>query len=148
MTSTPSSIRMATSAARNHLSDIITRVQDPRSYCVLTKHGKAVAAIVSMAELHRIWEQQDIEDVVVNRQRPAKFRFGTGGHMTNHEAAEAIQKVQMDRRMEREVLHAAGLEPIPGGELTVEGEDVADALVEQLGLRDRVWSSVLKMVRG
>ena len=118
----PWSARVPTSIARERLSDIITNVQDPRAYCVLTRHGKPVAAVVSIAELHRIWEQQDIEDVIRHGKRPAKFHFGPGGHMTNREAAEAIQKTQMDRRMEREVLKRAGLEVVPGGEVEVEVE--------------------------
>ena len=105
-----------TTQVRDKLSTIITRVQDPRRYCILTRHGKAVAAIVSMAELKRIWNAADI-DAAIAGHRPAKFTFGTGDHMTNHEAAEAIRELQMDRWMEREVLKKAGMHPVPGGEL-------------------------------
>ena len=114
--------RMSTSKARERLSDIVTHVQDPRTYLVLTRHDKPVAAIVSMAELDRIWKQEDIEDIIHNGRRPSKWTFGTGGHLTNQEAAEAIQQLQLDRRMEREVLAKAGLEPIPGGEVAEEIE--------------------------
>ena len=51
-----------------------------------------------------------------------KFIFGWGSHATNAEAAQAILKVQMDRRMEREVLARAGKTPVPGGEVEVEAE--------------------------
>ncbi len=106
-----------TSQARDRLPWIIHQVQDPRAYCVLTRHGKSVAAIVSMAELKRIWKSQEIEDVSSGRLQPCYLHFGKGGHNTNAEAAEAIQQMQLDRFMEREVLRTAGLEPVPGGEL-------------------------------
>ncbi|MEL7026594.1 MAG: type II toxin-antitoxin system Phd/YefM family antitoxin, partial [Pseudomonadota bacterium] len=112
-------MKISTSVARDHLSAIIMRVQDPRAYCVLTRHGKPVAAIVSMAELKRIWSDQDIDDIR-NGRRPMYFRWGRGNHSTNAEAADAILKVQLDRRMEREVLTRAGKEPLPGGEVAIE----------------------------
>ena len=115
-------MRVSTTTARDHLSEIITRVQDPRAYCILTRHGKPVAAIVSVAEMKRIWSDQDIEDVASGKKTPAKFIFGRGSHATNAEAAQAILKVQMDRRMEREVLARAGKDPVPGGEVEVEAE--------------------------
>jgi prevent-host-death family protein len=111
------SFTLPTSQARERLSMIVHKVQDPRAYCVLTRHGKPVAAIVSMAELRRIWKQQEIEDVSSGRARPSYLRFGKGGHDTNAEAAEAIQEMQLDRFMERQVLKTAGLAPVPGGEL-------------------------------
>ena len=116
-------MRISTSLARNHLSEIVTRVQDPRAYCILTRHGRPVAAIVSIAEMKRIWSDQDIEDVASGRKIPSKFIYGRGDRFaTNAEAAEAIRKVQMDRRMEREVLARAGKEPVPGGEVALEAE--------------------------
>lgn len=117
--------RLATTAARKHLSEIVTRVQDPRSYCVLTRHGKPMAAIVPMSALNRIHDLEDIEDVVQHGKRPAKFWFGTGGARSNAEAAEAVLKLQMDRKVEREVLANAGMEPVPGGELLGEVETPA-----------------------
>lgn len=122
MTDLPATLRLSTSAARDQLSAIITRVQDPRAFCVLTRHGRPVAAVVSMAELKRIWAQHEIEDIARNGHRPARFRLGRGGFRTNAEAAEAIQTAQLDRRVEREVLAAAGLAPVPGGELVLEAE--------------------------
>jgi hypothetical protein len=78
-------------------------------------------AVVSVAGLKRIWNQQEVA-AIAEGKRPVMFRLGRGGYRTNAEAAEAIQKAQMDRRMEREVLAAAGLAPVPGGELVVEAE--------------------------
>lgn len=123
MTDYPLPFRIPTSAARDALPGIVTRVQDPRACCILTRYNKPVAAVVSMAELRRIWTQQDMEDIIHNGKRPAMFRFGRGGlYRTNAEAAEAIQQIQLDRRTEREVLMAASLDPVPGGELIAEVE--------------------------
>jgi len=54
MLTNPQSIRLPTSQARDRFSEIIHFVQDPRASCILTRHGKAVAAVVSMAELRRL----------------------------------------------------------------------------------------------
>ncbi|WP_371227213.1 type II toxin-antitoxin system Phd/YefM family antitoxin [Roseovarius sp. 2305UL8-3] len=115
------SFSVSTSAARDRLSAIITQVQDPRSTVILTRHGKPVAAVVSMAELKRIWKEEEIEDIVQNGRRPARFMFGRGlKAKTAHEAAEQVHQVQLDRLMEREILQSVGMEPIPGGELMTE----------------------------
>lgn len=114
------SYSLPTTTARAKLSQIIILVQDPRSCVILTRHGKPVAAVVSMGELERIWASHDIEDIVEHGKRPVSFRFGKDGAVTQHEAAERVQQVQLDRRAEREVLAGQGLEPIPGGELAAE----------------------------
>jgi len=116
------SYSVPTSDARRKLSEIVALVQDPRCCVILTRHGKRVAAVVSIPELERIWKQQDIEDIVEHGVRPATFLFGKWemGAATPAEAAEMIQQIQLDRKMEREVLKNAGLEPIPGGEVTAE----------------------------
>lgn len=133
-----------TRAARARLSEIMLKVQDPRSYCILTRHGHPVAAVVSIAELRRIWHQQDVDDIVTGKKRPSYFRFGKGGFQTNAEAAEAIQQLQLDRRMEREVLATAGLDVIPGGELQAEtapvtGQDTGPDPTEPATPRRRWW---------
>lgn len=113
-------MRISTTKARAILTEIVTRVQDPRSYCVLTRHGKPVAAIVSMPELERIWSQQRVEDFVEEGWRPVTFEVGKGffaSGKTQQEVAEELQQVQMDRAMERSILQKAGLTPIPGGEI-------------------------------
>ncbi|MEM7076559.1 MAG: type II toxin-antitoxin system Phd/YefM family antitoxin [Pseudomonadota bacterium] len=130
------SFSISTSAARTQLSRIVTQVQDPRAVAILTRHGRPVAAVVSMAEVARIWRAQDIEDIVSNGRRPITWTYGKGGvasGVTPHEAAERILEVQMDRRMEREVLKYAGLEPIPGGEVA-----------EQAAVPARRWWQVWK----
>ncbi|MEM6589833.1 MAG: type II toxin-antitoxin system Phd/YefM family antitoxin [Pseudomonadota bacterium] len=110
---------VSTSVAREKIAEIILLAQDPRAAVVLTRHGKRVAAVVSVEELERIWKQQDVEDIVEHGRRPVTFYFGkwSMGARSNAEAAEMIQQMQMDRFMEREVLKTAGLKPVPGGEL-------------------------------
>ena len=134
----PKSVRLPTSNARDRFSDIIHFVQDPRATCILTRHGKDVAAIISMAELRRIYKQQDVEEITEHGHRPAMFTFGKEMHLTNAEAAEHVQRVQMDRRVEREVLSAAGLKPVPGGELVEEMEVTAEVSPE-VGVKRKWW---------
>ena len=133
------SYSVPTSVARGKLAEIVTLVQDPRSCVILTRHGTPVAAVVSMPELERIWQQQHIEDVVKHGERPVTFRYGPWemGAATNQEAAEMIQQIQMDRLMEREVLKKAGLEPIPGGEVVAVMPEV-----EEVVERKRRWWEV------
>ncbi|WP_299301416.1 type II toxin-antitoxin system Phd/YefM family antitoxin [uncultured Litoreibacter sp.] len=130
--------RVATSAARDQLPALIHFVQDPRAACILTRHGKDVAAIVSMAELKRIDKQHDIEAITKHGHRPSIFTVGPHGFWTNAEAAEHIQQLQMDRRIEREVLAKAGLDPVPGGELTEEVAVVREVEADQQ-VRRRWW---------
>lgn len=130
-------MRFSTTQARDRLSEIITRVQDPREYCVLTRHGRPVAAIVSMAELKRIWADENIEEIGAGRHVPSMFLFGKGTeYKTTSEAAAAIHQIQLDRRTEREVLARAGKTPLPGGELTME---VEVAVPEAPPRRRRWW---------
>jgi phosphoribosylaminoimidazole carboxylase (NCAIR synthetase) len=103
---------------------------------VLTRHGKAVAAVVSMAELRRLHKLHDAEDISDHGHRPVTFTLGKELHMTNAEAAEHVLRVQMDRLTEREVLKKAGLEPVPGGELTEEMEVVREPARQR---RRRWW---------
>jgi len=129
-------LRLSTTEARDRLSEIVARVQDPRAFCVLTRHGKPMAALVSMAELRRLHDLQEIEDVVRHGHRPVAFRFGIGlGARTAQEAAQRVLQLQMDRRIEREVLAQAGLDPVPGGELTGEAEGAVE-------VRKRRWWAV------
>ncbi|MDJ0858023.1 MAG: type II toxin-antitoxin system Phd/YefM family antitoxin [Dinoroseobacter sp.] len=118
----PALLRLSTTVARKHLSEIVVKVQDPRSHCILTRHNKPVAAIVSMTELHRIWRQQDMDDLIDKGRTPAHLRMGGTDFPgeTKQEVAEQVQQVQLDRRRERQLLIEAGLRPIPGGELEIE----------------------------
>lgn len=117
----PAAISVPTSEARERLSGLITHVQDPRAFAVLTRHGRPVAALVSMAELKRIWKQHDITEMLESGQRRAGFYLGPSGKArTLREAAEEVQKIQLDRKQERELLDMAGLDPVTGGEILAE----------------------------
>lgn len=111
--------RFSTSVARENLSQIILLAQDPRAVVVLTRHGKPVAAVVSMAEMQRILKQQDVEDISVHGVRKLVHWFGPSelGARTLEEAGEKVQQMQLDRLAEREVLRKAGLPVVEGGEL-------------------------------
>ncbi|MCR9145601.1 MAG: type II toxin-antitoxin system Phd/YefM family antitoxin [Rhodobacteraceae bacterium] len=114
------------SSARARLSEIVLKVQDPRSSFILTRHGKPVAAVVSMEELNRIWSEQEIADILANRT-PVEWvlkGLSKSRMTTPHAAAEKIRKVQMDRKAERAILEYAGMEPVEGGEVGVEVEEV------------------------
>lgn len=139
----PISYRISTTKARDRLPRIVADVQDPRAYVVLTRHNDPVAAVVSMSELKRIWEQQDIQDVIDGTHRPSSFYFGKGlGKATNREAAEEVRRIQMDRRIEREVLKRAGMDPMPGGELMLEiSEHVSRPRWWQVWRQPRRWLS-------
>ncbi|MEM9550640.1 MAG: type II toxin-antitoxin system Phd/YefM family antitoxin, partial [Pseudomonadota bacterium] len=54
-------MRLTVSDARSQLGHLVTRVQDPRTEVILTRHGKPVAALVSITEVRRIWDLQDTE---------------------------------------------------------------------------------------
>lgn len=117
----PSPFRMATSEARDRMSEIVRRVQDPRVQCVLTRHGKAVGAIVSMPELRRIMRHKDEERVYDKSWAPGSFYTTPEGQLlTMAEAGEAVRKVQLDRLAERRILVKSGLRPVPGGEVEME----------------------------
>ncbi|WP_179378899.1 type II toxin-antitoxin system Phd/YefM family antitoxin [Jannaschia marina] len=123
----PRSMSLTVSAARGRLSEVLTLVQDPRAYCVLTRHGKPIAAIVSMPELRRIWRDQDAERWDNPRHRPSGVFKGPKGYFaTDRETAEHIREVQLTRWQERRLLRRQGMDVVAGGEvetvLTVEEE--------------------------
>jgi hypothetical protein len=116
---------LPTSRARDHLSQIITHVQDPRNRCLLTRHGKQVAAIVSLDMLARIDRLLMHEGVYDGTWKPGNFTTAADGHlMDDQEAAEYVQQKQVDRLGERRILARAGLEPVPGGEILAEVTEV------------------------
>ncbi|RVT85572.1 type II toxin-antitoxin system Phd/YefM family antitoxin [Rhodobacteraceae bacterium CCMM004] len=126
--SDPGPIRLTVSEARSNLAWLVLQVQDPRSYAVLTRHGKPVAAMVSMAELRRIWGEQDGDEGVPGvlwrwcrtrwrSLRPGGFIVGRSGKLVSmSEAAYEVREIQRARKAERAVLKAAGVEGVKGGE--------------------------------
>lgn len=122
MSKDPAPGRLTISEAREHLASIVLRVQDPTDACVLTRHGKPVAAIVSMASLARIRRDEDAERWADPRHRPLGSVKGLDGReaTTDREAAEIVREVQLARWQERRVLERQGMTPLAGGELLVD----------------------------
>ena len=144
---TPYHMRLPMAKARERLAEIVMRVQDPRYYCVLSRHGKPVAAVVSMAALRRIQRQEDVSRVYDGRWAPGNwYSDGKGKLLTIEEAGETVQQVQLDRLAERRILAKSGLEPVPGGEVEMdaltETVDTAEAGAEPVaatGRKKRGW---------
>lgn len=122
-------MRITISEARARLGQLCARAQDPRQVIVLTRHGRALAAIVSIDEVQRIWRLQ--EDAWFGRRNPLTGRRRSGAAkvgmqlvpgpdgrlVTAGEAAELVRDRQLTRAEERRVLEAGGLSPVEGGEL-------------------------------
>lgn len=122
-------MRLSLSDARACLGQLCARAQDPREIIVLTRHGRDLAAIVSMEEVRRIWTLQD--DAWMGPKNPLTgmrpggaiqlrrdLTLGLNGKpVTHREAAEQVQQVQMTRAAERRVLAEGGLDPVEGGEV-------------------------------
>ena len=106
---------VSTSEARKCLPRLVAKVQDPREWVVLTRHGREVAALVSFEDLKRIFDLHD-QDAAARRPPPPPglVRLPTGGFGSPRQAAEQVLKVQMDRKREREVLEAGGLDVVRG----------------------------------
>jgi prevent-host-death family protein len=131
-------MRLTVSQARARLGQLCAQAQDPRDVIVLTRHGRDIAAIVSIAEVKRIWKAQD--DSWLGRKNPltgkrsghaarltAGLVAGPDGRVVSaREAAEMVREVQMTRAEERRLLAQGGLEAVEGGEI---GERVAPAWV-------------------
>lgn len=122
-------MRVTVSDARARLGQLCAEAQDPREVIVLTRHGRDLAAIVSMGEVKRIWKAQD--DSWFGRKNPLTGKR-TGNAMrlpgglipgphgrlvSEHEAAELVREVQMTRAEERRLLAQGGLDAVDGGEI-------------------------------
>ncbi|MGB3407894.1 MAG: type II toxin-antitoxin system Phd/YefM family antitoxin [Jannaschia sp.] len=122
------------SDAREKLAAICTAVQDPDVRVILTRHGRAVAAVVGMNGLGRLIRQQEQEWRIRNGWIPTGLRRKRGEDriLSRGDAALQLRDVQLDRLAERRMLAEAGLTPVPGGELEVTG-------VEMVPARRRWW---------
>ncbi|MEL7100539.1 MAG: type II toxin-antitoxin system prevent-host-death family antitoxin [Pseudomonadota bacterium] len=115
---TPRPARVSTTRARQNLSTLIKHAQHPKCFVVLTHHGAPAAALVSMVNLKRIFNAEDVERVVAGTHRRGGFCYSeVVWGKTDRETAEGIQRLQIDRMREREMLARHGLEEIPGGEI-------------------------------
>ncbi|MGH3466289.1 MAG: type II toxin-antitoxin system Phd/YefM family antitoxin [Thermocrispum sp.] len=56
------------SQAREHLGEVVARVEHAHERAVLTRHGRAVAAVVSMEDLRTLEAAEDAADLAAARQ--------------------------------------------------------------------------------
>ncbi len=71
-------IRLAASAVRDSLGDTLNRVAYRGERIVLERHGKAVAALVSvddLALLEDLEDRADVEAIRLARQEPGEIPF-------------------------------------------------------------------------
>ena len=109
-------MRLTLSDARKNLGHAVTHVQDPNNFVILFRHGKAVAGIVSMPNLKRIWQQQDEQDKgeiwhPLYHIRHSRHRVWTPGEIgrggkivSKREAALQLRTLQLNRADERRIL--------------------------------------------
>lgn len=139
-------MQLTISAARQRLGEVVARVQDPNECVVMTRHGTPVAAVVSMANLNRIWQIEDEQDHgMIKHPLNKNMHFigapfgrlveGLMGRMvTPKEAALQVRTLQLTRLEERRILEAGGLEAVEGGELGGE---------PKVEVRNRSWFSAI-----
>lgn len=136
-------MKVTIAEARSCLGRLCTQVQDPREIVVLTRYQHPVAALVSIAELRRLLNLQETEEL--GPRHPLSGRRGgsqlpgfvpgvDGTPVTPAEAAQQMQEIQMTRKAEREVLAAGGLAPVEGGEL-----QVRQRWLRPVGWLTRMW---------
>ena len=71
--------------ARNKLGELVNRARYGREQVLLSEHGKAVAAIISVPDLEALQEAQDAADA-----RDALAAKAAGGRWIPHDEVEAI----------------------------------------------------------
>jgi prevent-host-death family protein len=56
------------SAARDHLGDVVSRAEHAQERTVLTRHGKPVAAVISIDDLRELEAAEDRADLAAARE--------------------------------------------------------------------------------
>ncbi|WP_253890378.1 type II toxin-antitoxin system Phd/YefM family antitoxin [Actinokineospora diospyrosa] len=59
---------MPISMARDHLGEVVSRVEHAHERAVLTRHGRPVAAVVSIDDLRRLEAAEDEADLTAARE--------------------------------------------------------------------------------
>ncbi|WP_131765335.1 type II toxin-antitoxin system Phd/YefM family antitoxin [Candidatus Protofrankia californiensis] len=59
---------MPISEARDHLGEIVSKAEHAHERIVLTRHGRAVAAVISIEDLRDLEEAEDESDLVAARE--------------------------------------------------------------------------------
>ena len=62
------------SEARHHLGEIVSKAEHVQERTVLTHHGKAVAAVISIADLRELEAAEDAADLAAAREAPGEHR--------------------------------------------------------------------------
>lgn len=118
-------MRLTLTEARSRLGELCALAQDPRHPIVLTRHGRPLAALVSIAEVKRIWDLESDQRFgmrhILSRRRgsriPGLERGVDGDLVTPREAALQVRTRQWTRAEERRILAAGGVDGIEGGEI-------------------------------
>lgn len=118
-------MRLTLTQARSRLGELCALAQDPRQPIVLTRHGRPLAALVSMAEVKRIWDLEGDARLgmrhILSGSRITRIpglEMGVDGNLvTPREAALQVRERQWTRAEERRILEAGGVEGIEGGEI-------------------------------
>jgi prevent-host-death family protein len=58
---------MSISDARDHLGEIVSKAEHARERIVLTRHGRAVAAVISIEDLRELEAAEDEADLAAAR---------------------------------------------------------------------------------
>ncbi|MEM1375711.1 MAG: type II toxin-antitoxin system prevent-host-death family antitoxin [Pseudomonadota bacterium] len=134
-------ILRSTTEARDQLSALIDWVNRPDGKVILTRHGRKVAALVSIHDMTRIMSEAEMDATIEKiktgdpHQLPGTFSV-INWRLSGRESAEKIRRAQLSRAKERSILAKNGLEPVPGGEVEV--------VVEEKVRRKRWWRLALK----
>lgn len=129
-------ILRSTSEARDQLSALIDWANRPDGKVILTRHGRKVAALVSIHDMTRIMSEAEMDATIAKiktgdrRRLPGTFS-AINWRVSSRESAEEIRRIQLSRAQERSILERNGLEPVPGGEV--------EAVVEEKVKRKRWW---------
>jgi prevent-host-death family protein len=59
---------LSISAARDHLGDVVSRAEHAQERTVLTRHGKPVAAVISIDDLRELEAAEDRADLAAARE--------------------------------------------------------------------------------
>ncbi|MEO1797922.1 MAG: type II toxin-antitoxin system Phd/YefM family antitoxin [Pseudomonadota bacterium] len=121
-------VARTTSEARKSLPELIDWVNRPEGRVILTRHGRRVAALVSLPDLERILSETEMEETIAaiktgdRRRLPGTF-FHLHSRGSSRESAEELRRIQLTRAQERSILANHGLEPVPGGEVEIVVEE-------------------------
>lgn len=61
-------VELPISEARNHLGDVVAKVEHAHERAVLTRHGRPVAAVVSIDDLRALEAAEDEADLLAARE--------------------------------------------------------------------------------